>query len=63
MNRVSISTMQPEKANNPVAPPTTLPCWESLPAERQHELVTTLAMIVVKRLLELRQTQREIAHD
>jgi hypothetical protein len=63
MNRVAVSSIQPEKVNKPLVSPRTLPCWENLSPERRQELVTILAVIVVKRLPHHHQRQREAAHE
>jgi hypothetical protein len=50
MNRPYVQTNQPggdSPANNPPVP---LPRWEQLLLEHQHELIMTLAAILIKRL-------------
>lgn len=61
MSPVPVSIIQPEKAT-PIVP-RILPCWENLPPERRQELVTMLALIVVKQLPAHHPTQQEAAHE
>ena len=61
MNPVPVSSILPEKASFLV--PQILPCWENLPLESRQELVTMLAMIVIRQLPTPQEVQREVAHE
>ncbi len=54
------------RPESPTAPPVSrlsLPSWNQLPAERQRDLVLTLAAILIKRLPRPRLTPPEAPHD
>ena len=60
-----IQAIRPRKPDlHLVASAPLFPRWEHLPPERQHELVTTLAAMLIKRLPVHRLTQKGVvAHE
>jgi hypothetical protein len=57
MNPVPPSIIQPEQSPARPALNTALPSWIQLPAERQRELVLSLAAMLVKQLATVRLPQ------
>jgi hypothetical protein len=62
MNPVPPSIIQPEQSPARPALNTALPSWTQLPAERQRELVMSLAAMLVKRLATS-QLDQEVKDD
>ena len=62
MNPVPPLIIQPEQSPTLPALNTSLPGWEQLPAERQRELVLSLAAMVVKQLTHFQACQ-EVKDD
>ena len=56
-------TARPESPAPPCPPRLSLPGWEQLPAERQRDLVLTLAAILLKRLPRPFLTPTEVRHE
>ena len=63
MDTPVLTTPSPDRPRLVCPTPASLPRWEQLPAERQRELVLTLATMLLKRLPAPRLTAAEVRHE